>query len=137
VNVPSVDVNEPSPDVLPAEALNDLESLVTEWLSLPEVAQRLDVDLARVRRLLQDHALIAVRRGHPAAAGVPSDLLPAGRLLPDLQGTVTVLLDSGFDAVSALAWLLTPDDSLPGTPLASLVAGRKTEIRRRAQALAR
>ena len=35
-----------------------------------------------------------------------------------------------------MRWLFTPDDSLPGTPADALRAGRKTEVRRRAQALA-
>ena len=36
----------------------------------------------------------------------------------------------------ALRWLLAPDETLPGTPVDALRAGRKTEVRRRAQALA-
>ena len=116
--------------------LTQLETLVTEWLPLPDVAARLDTDLTRVRRLLQDHALVAVRRGTPVVLSVPADLLPGDELMPDLPGTVSVLLDSGYDEAAALRWLLTPDDSLPGTPLSRLIAGHKTEIRRRAQALA-
>ncbi len=38
--------------------------------------------------------------------------------------------------VVELRWLFTPDDSLPGTPIDALRGGRKTEVRRRAQALA-
>jgi Rv2175c C-terminal domain of unknown function len=113
-----------------------LETLVTEWLPLPDVAERLDTDITRVRRLLQDHALVAVRRGSPTVLSVPADLLPGNELMPDLPGTISVLVDSGYDEAGALRWLLTPDDSLPGTPLSRLIAGHKTEIRRRAQALA-
>ena len=106
------------------------------WLTLAEVAERLSLDPGRVRRLLQDHALLAVRRGRPRDWSVPTQLLPQDQLLPDLPGTVTVLLDSGFDEAGALRWLLSEDDSLPGTPIAALTAGRKAEVRRRAQALA-
>ncbi|NKX51550.1 DNA-binding protein, partial [Arthrobacter deserti] len=35
-----------------------------------------------------------------------------------------------------LRWLFTEDESLPGRPIDALREGRKTEIRRRAQALA-
>ena len=41
-----------------------------------------------------------------------------------------------FGVQLILGWLLTPDDSLPGSPLDALKQGRKTEVRRRAQALA-
>jgi hypothetical protein len=47
-----------------------------------------------------------------------------------------VLADAGFTDEEAMRWLLTADDSLPGSPVDALRAGRKTEVRRRAQALA-
>jgi excisionase family DNA binding protein len=116
--------------------VNDLDRLVGPWLTLPEVAERLGVDVGRVRRLVQDRDLVAVRRGEPKVPSVPEWLLHEGQPVPELRGTLTVLADSGFDDVSALEWLSTPDDSLPGTPIDALRLGRKTEIRRRAQALA-
>ena len=76
--------------------------------------------------------------GHMPAAN--SSLVPPmivdGAPLPELRGTLTVLMDSGYDDESALRWLFTPDESLPGAPVDALLAGRKTEVRRRAQALA-
>jgi hypothetical protein len=116
--------------------VNDLDELVPEWLTLPDAADRLGVDVARVRRLIQDRFLVAVRRGEPAVLSVPAALLPDDRLLPDLPGTLTVLHDAGYASEQALRWLLTGDDTLPGTPLQALQTGRKTEVRRRAQALA-
>jgi len=53
-----------------------------------------------------------------------------------LPGAGTVLAAAGFGTEEMLRWLFTPDDSLPGTPLAALRAGRRREVRRRAQALA-
>jgi Rv2175c C-terminal domain of unknown function len=44
--------------------------------------------------------------------------------------------DAGFSDEEAIIWLFTADDSLPGRPVDALREGRKTEIRRRAQALA-
>jgi hypothetical protein len=44
-----------------------------------------------------------------------------------------VLADVGYDDEAALAWLFTPDDSLPGTPIDALLAGRKSAVRRLAQ----
>jgi hypothetical protein len=116
--------------------VDDLDTLVPAWLTLPDIAERLGVDVNRVRRLVQDRYLLAVRRGAPRVLSVPEALLDGNQPLPDLRGTVTVLADSGFDDVEALRWLFTVDDSLPGAPIDALRSGRKTEVRRRAQALA-
>lgn len=116
--------------------LSDLDPLVSEWLTLPDVADRLGADMTTVRRLVRDRFLVAVRRGERSVLSVPADLLTDGRPLSDLPGTLTVLHDAGFDDAEALRWLLTDDDTLPGSPLDALHGGRKTEVRRRAQALA-
>ena len=115
---------------------DDLDTLVTDWLPIPDVAERLGLDVGKVRRLLQDRYLVGVRRGERRVLSVPSALIADSAPLPELRGTLTVLMDSGYDDESALRWLFTPDESLPGTPVEALRAGRKTEVRRRAQALA-
>ena len=50
----------------------------------------------------------------------------------------TVLADGGMNDVEIIRWLHTPDPTLPvgDTPLDALRLGHKTEVRRRAQALA-
>jgi len=116
--------------------VDDLDTLVPAWLTIPEVAERLDIDVTRVRRLVQDRFLVAVRRGERNVLSIPEALLTGNEPLQDLRGTLTVLADCGFDAEESLRWLFTPEDSLPGTPIEALHAGRKTEVRRRAQALA-
>lgn len=116
--------------------MDDLDEIVGEWLTLPDVAERLGLDAGRVRRLIKDRYLVAVRRGERDVLSVPAALLDGDQPLPELRGTLTVLADAGFTAVETMHWLFTPDDSLPGTPVDALRAGRKTEIRRRAQALA-
>jgi hypothetical protein len=139
--------------------MDDLDDLVTEWLTLPDVAQQVGLDVGKVRRMLQERHLAAVRRGERNVLSVPAAFLvpgpdevpdaappvegsdaggPQPRLvpLPELRGTLNVLADSGFVDEAAVRWLFTPDDSLPGTPVDALRAGRKTEVRRRAQALA-
>jgi hypothetical protein len=115
---------------------DDLDMLVTDWLTIPDVAECLGLDVGKVRRLLQDRYLVAVRRGERNILSVPAALIVDGAPLPELRGTLTVLMDSGYDDESALRWLFTPDESLPGAPVDALRAGRKTEVRRRAQALA-
>jgi hypothetical protein len=116
--------------------VDDLDTLVSDWLTLPDVAERIGTDVGKVRRMLQDRALLAVRRGERNVLSVPESLLQDDTPLPDLPGTLTVLADAGFDAEAALRWLFTADDTLPGTPVDALRAGRKTEVRRRAQAMA-
>jgi hypothetical protein len=116
--------------------LAELAELVDSWLPLPDVAERLGIDVGKVRRLLQDRALVAARVGERRVLCVPEALLLDGAPLPDLKGTLVVLSDSGYDDDASLRWLFTPDESLPGTPVENLRRGRKTEVRRRAQALA-
>ena len=95
----------------------DLETLVGEWLTVPDAAERLGVPLSRVR------ARAFVDESGPR---------------PELRGTFTVLADGGMDDTEIIEWLFTPDATLPveGAPIDALRAGHKTEIRRRAQELA-
>ncbi|MGY4642748.1 hypothetical protein ACVW07_000581 [Cellulomonas sp. URHB0016] len=74
--------------------------------------------------------------GHLANPSQPSrtEDTPQWTVLSALQGTFTVLSDAGFSDEDAIAWLFTDDPSLPGTPIEALRVGRKTEVRRRAQA---
>ena len=58
------------------------------------------------------------------------------QVVKGLQGTLTVLVDCGFDDTEALRWLFTADETLPGTPIQALYKRRGTEVNRRAQALA-
>ncbi len=116
--------------------MDDLDALVSTWLTLPDVAQRLGVDVNRVRQLLQDRQLVALRRGERGVLSIPDAFLLEAAPLPELRGTLVVLADAGFSDADAVRWLFTTDDSLGGSPLESLREGRKTEIRRRAQALA-
>ena len=117
----------PVPD--PAD---DLDALVGEWLTLPEVAEQLGIDAPRVRQLVSDRQLIAVRRD--GVLRVPADFVTGAKVLKGLPGTLTLLADAGFDDVASVRWLFT-DDDLPGSPVQALTENRGTEVRRRAQAL--
>ncbi|QPZ40240.1 DNA-binding protein [Paramicrobacterium chengjingii] len=94
----------------------------------------LDVKLSRVRRLIEDRELLAVRRD--GVLVVPADFLRDGEPLKELRGTFILLSDAGFNDDEILAWLTEADDSIGDTPLNALRAGRKSEVRRVAQALA-
>ncbi|MFI7483024.1 Rv2175c family DNA-binding protein [Kocuria sp. M1R5S2] len=118
------------------EEFDRLDGLVQEWLPLPDVAERLGVVVTRVHGLVDEGALLAVRSPHDNVRRVPAAFLLGHTVLDSLKGTVAVLRDSGFSDVEAITWLFTADESLPGRPVDALRDGRKTEIRRRAQALA-
>lgn len=106
---------------------------VTQWITVPEAAELLNLPLGKVHRLIDEHELITVRVD--GVKKIPAELIIDGEPLSSLKGTISVLLDSHFTIDEAIEWLYTPDESLPGTPMQALLAGRKTEIRRRAQAL--
>jgi len=119
----------------PSEEELEIDRLVGRWLPLPDAAEVLGLPFPKMRRLVDDRAVVAVRRGMPRVLSVPEAFVVPGLLEP-LGGTLSVLRDSGYGDVEALRWLFTPDESLGGTPVEQLRLGHKTEIRRRAQALA-
>ncbi|HEV2345245.1 MAG TPA: Rv2175c family DNA-binding protein [Actinocrinis sp.] len=114
---------------------NELDQLVPAWLTLPEVAERLELPVKRARQLLKEHQLVAVRRGEGNALSVPAAFLDGDQILKGLPGTLTLLADNRFTEEESVRWLFTPDDSLPGTPVQALAQHRGTEVRRRAHAL--
>jgi hypothetical protein len=114
---------------------SDLEALVDSWLTVPEVAERLGLDVVRARQLLSERKLAAVRRGENRALYIPAAFVRDGKVLKGLPGTLTVLTDNGYSADEAIRWLFTPDDSLPGAPVHALAGDRGSEVKRRAQAL--
>ncbi len=111
------------------------DALVREWLSLPDVADLLGLPVGRVKQLLRDRKLLAVKRPEGMLA-VPAAFLDGHQIVKGLCGTLTLLRDCGFDEPEALRWLFTADESLPGTPIDAIVRRRSTEVNRRAQALA-
>ena len=120
-------------DVAQIDLLAD--TLVGDWLTLPQVADRLSLPSSRVRQLLRDHKLIAVQRPDGTMC-VPAAFFDGHQIVKGLHGTLTVLFDCGFDETESLRWLFTADDSLPGTPIQAMCEHRGTEVNRRAQALA-
>ena len=111
------------------------DALVGEWLPLPDVADQLGIPTGRVRQLLRDRKLLAVQRPDGTMC-VPAAFLDSGHIVKGLHGTLTLLFDCGFDDLDALRWLFTDDESLPGTPIKAMTEHRRTEVNRRAQALA-
>jgi uncharacterized protein len=105
----------------------------SEWLALPDVAERLQVPITRVHQMIRDGVLLAVRR--EGTVRVPAELVAGPTVRKHLPGVLTLLRDAGYTDDEVLRWLFTPDDTLPGTPATALSTGRATEVKRRAQAL--
>lgn len=132
--MPSVSIGPPSDNAdLPLIA-----DLVQEWLTVPDLCERWRVTPARVRQLIADRELLGWRVGERNVLAVPAKLTTDAGPRPDLKGTMTVLADGGMDDGEILRWLFTPDVTLPvpGAPIDALIAGHKTEVRRRAQTMA-
>ncbi len=123
-NIGGVAQNDPQPD-----------SFVGTCLSMAEVADRLGIPRGRIKQLLRDRKLIAVRQSD-GTLGVPAAFLDGHQIIKGLHGTLTLLFDCGFDEPEAVRWLFTADDTLPGTPIQAIAEHRGTEVNRRAQALA-
>jgi len=123
--------NDSSPQ---APADDDLEQLVGEWLTVPDIGERMGLRLSDVRQMIEDRQVLAVRIGPRDVVSVPSKFFNEEGPLPELPGTFTVLGDSRMTDAQILRWLFTPDDTLPvpGAPMDALLAGFKTEVRRRA-----
>jgi hypothetical protein len=103
-------------------------------LPATEVAEILSVPRTRVHQLIKDGQLLSLKR--EGTTCVPADFLDGNAVVKGLSGTITVLRDGGYPDTDILRWLFTEDDSLPGTPIAAIRAGRHREIKRRAQAMA-
>ncbi|WP_442933490.1 Rv2175c family DNA-binding protein [Micromonospora sp. CPCC 206060] len=103
------------------------------WLTLPDVAERLDVSISKVHQMIREGELLAARRD--GIRRVPAELVANQNVQKHLPGVLTLLRDAGYDDEAALRWLYEPDDTLPGTPAGALGGDRAREVKRRAQAL--
>ena len=104
------------------------------WLSVPEVAERLGVTPTKVRQFVEERQLAGSRK--TGVFLIPEVLLDQERLMKDLPGTITVLIDGGFSNDDALEWLMGDHEVLGVSPVEALRLGKKAEVRRLAQALA-
>ena len=111
------------------------DAIVGTWMSVPDVADRLGLPVSRVKQLLRDRKLLGVQRPGGDFA-IPAAFLGGDQVIHGLGGTLTLLFDCGFSETEALSWLFTADETLPGTPVQALAENRRTEVNRRAQALA-
>lgn len=117
-------------------AVNEsLPAAVTEeTLAVSDVAARLSIPASRVIQLVRDGQLLSLK--HEGEVVVPAVFLDGDEVVRGLSGTIMVLRDGGYDDRDILAWLFTDDESLPGSPIGAIRAGRHKEVKRRAQAMA-
>jgi hypothetical protein len=106
----------------------------TVWLTIPDLVGRMDLSPSRIRRLIDDHTLAAKRVD--GILCIPESFLDGTEARPELRGTITVLIDQGYKGDDVVDWLISYEESLKATPIDALIAGRKAEVRRIAQALA-
>jgi len=106
----------------------------TDWLTMPDLVEATGESLSRVRRYLDEAYLIGSRRNGPFA--VPSIFLVEGQPLSSLRGTIIALRDAGLTDDEAIDWLLDHEEAIGQAPIASLLQGRKSEVRRIARTLA-
>lgn len=106
-----------------------------QWLTIPDLVEKLNLTPSRIRRLIEERQLLAIKRN--GVLSVPADFLGEEDLpLSELRGTLFVLADARFTDDEAMEWMLSPEESLGTAPIDALRAGRKAEVRRVAQALA-
>jgi len=104
------------------------------WVTIPDIAERFELKLSQVHRLVEERSLLA--RRIDGVLRVPEPFLGETEPLRELRGTILLLLDAGFSEDEAMTWLLGEEPSLATSPILALRAGRKSEVRRVAQALA-
>ena len=135
--------------------------LVDEWLPLPDLAHLLGVEVSKTRQLVQDRRVVGLKVGArnifcvpgkflvPAHLENPANVLPIPAneadgdvrpapmvLLSSLKGTLSVLGDVGMTDAEVIDWLFSPDEEIGEAPIDALRNGRKSVVRRVAQALA-
>ncbi len=116
--------------------MNDVSVLSEDvaTLSAEDVAKLLSIPPSRVHQLVRDGQLLSFRRDRDVV--VPADFFAGEEIVKGLSGTIILLRDGGYTDIEILRWLYEHDDSLPGTPVEQLKAGRHREVKRRAQAMA-
>jgi hypothetical protein len=105
----------------------------TQWVNLPEIADKLDLSISKVNQMVRDGELLAVKRD--GVKVVPAELVANSTVLKHLPGVLTLLRDAGYNDEEALRWLYEPDEGLDGNAARGLGGPRAREVKRRAQAL--
>ena len=115
-----------SENILPAD-----EPLI----SLDAAATQMNVPVSRVKQMLREHKMIAIKDG--SELKLPEKYFDAdGSLIKFVSGLITLLADGGYSDEEIVRHLYTEDPSLPGMPIDALRGHLAREVLRRAQAMA-
>ena len=106
----------------------------TEYVTIPDLCERWGLTPSKLHRLIEDHSLAAVRID--GVIRIPADFARGDEPLNSLRGTLLALHDAGYSDEEAVAWLLWSNDERGEPPVAALLAGRKSAVRRATQSLA-
>lgn len=106
----------------------------TQYVTVPDLVERLHSTPSKIRRMIEQRQLAAIRIN--GVLSIPALFLDGNEPLPSLQGTLVLLHDAGFSDEEAIGWLFDANAGLDIAPIEALRAGRKSEVRRTAQALA-
>jgi excisionase family DNA binding protein len=106
---------------------------VKTWVTIEQAAEKLGVSPSKVRRLLEERILFAVKvDGRPM---IPGEIIVGREPLSSIRGSLLQLLDLGLTEAEAIDWLYEENQELGETPMAALLKGHKAPVRRAAQAL--
>lgn len=129
---------------------------VDEWLPLPDLADRIGIEVGSARQLVRDRTIVGVKQGPreifsvpaqflvPATSANPANILPQDEvggpdapevIVSSLPGTISLLTDTGLSDAEIIRWLFEVDPTLGCQPIDALRQGRKSEVRRTAQVL--
>ena len=110
-----------------------------KWLTIPDVADALDVSVTAVHEMMRVRDLVAVRRGERQVLQIPADFIEVhesrSRVIPALRGTLIMLGDARMSDEETIEWLTSESAELGSTPLAALREGKRAPVRRAAQTL--
>lgn len=106
---------------------------VNQWLTIEQAAEQLGVSASKVRRLIEEHSLFAIKIDRELK--IPAEIIVGGEPLSSIRGTLIQLHDLGLTDQEAIDWLYTDNEVLGQTPMSALLAGHKAPVRRAAQAL--
>ena len=108
-------------------------------LVLPDVAERLAIPYSKLRSAVREGKIGSLRNAQGILC-IPEDFLvhaEGGYALVDgLEGTMTVLQDSGIPAAEGTLRPLEGEDTFEGRPSDALRQGRKKQVNSYASALA-
>jgi len=105
----------------------------TTWLTLEQASDQLGLSTGKVRRLIEEQVLFAVKIDKQLQ--IPAEIIVDGEPLSSIRGTLIQLRDLGLSDDESVEWLYAENEMLGSTPMAALLQGHKAPVRRAAQAL--